>query len=92
MRIKVKMKTEDEQKTGIAIALRIPIIIVVTKKDMTPGNVYDANMLNICKVLKSNAVRKMPVLIKHESDVEHGILFHNLFINVMILFCENKRN
>eukprot|EP00392_Amoebophrya_sp_AT5.2_P016993 g17303.t1 len=57
---------------GIAIALRIPIIIVVTKKDMTPGNVYDANMLNICKVLKSNAVRKMPVLIKHESDVEHA--------------------
>ncbi|CAD7966787.1 unnamed protein product [Amoebophrya sp. A120] len=57
---------------GIAIALRIPIIIVVTKKDMTPGNVYDANMLNICKVLKSNAVRKLPVLIKHETDVEHA--------------------
>lgn len=39
---------------GIAIALKIPIIIVITKKDITPANVYSANMTNIMKILKSN--------------------------------------
>lgn len=57
---------------GIAIALRIPIIIVVTKIDMTPKNVYDTNMVNICKILKSNAVRRLPVMVKQEADVIHA--------------------
>ena len=38
-------------------------------------NVYDTNMTTIQKVLKSSAVRRLPVFVKQESDVEHGTFF-----------------
>jgi hypothetical protein len=45
---------------------------VVTKKDITPPNVYEETMTQISKILKSSAVRRMPVVVRSESDVEHG--------------------
>lgn len=54
---------------GIALALRIPIIVVVTKIDVTPENVYADNMEFLTKLLKSKAVGRPPVYVKSEGDI-----------------------
>jgi len=54
---------------GIALALKIPIILVVTKIDITPENVYEENMQFLTKMLKSKAVSRSPLLVKSEDDV-----------------------
>lgn len=59
----------SREHLGIALALSIPIFIVVTKIDMAPANVYEENMLQLCKLLKSKAVNKSPVVMKSEQDV-----------------------
>ena len=60
----------------------------LTKKDITPQNVYDANMLNICKILKSNAVRRLPVLlIKHQ---RHVVILQKPRVGVRAFFFPGK--
>merc|ERR1719450_1477422 len=48
----------SREHLGIALALRIPILIVVTKVDIAPPNVFEENMAQLCRLLKSNAVRR----------------------------------
>lgn len=55
---------------GIALALRIPIIMAVTKIDIAPENVFEENMQFLCKLLRSKAVGRTPIVVKGEEDVE----------------------
>mmetsp|Transcript_20132 Transcript_20132/g.46910 ORF Transcript_20132/g.46910 Transcript_20132/m.46910 type:complete len:553 (+) Transcript_20132:90-1748(+) len=59
----------SREHLGIALALKIPITIVVTKIDIAPPNVYEENMTFLCKLMKSTAVKKEPIVIKTEEDV-----------------------
>mmetsp|Transcript_36340 Transcript_36340/g.82339 ORF Transcript_36340/g.82339 Transcript_36340/m.82339 type:complete len:384 (+) Transcript_36340:559-1710(+) len=59
----------SREHLGIALALRIPISIVVTKIDIAPPNVYEENMNFLCKLMKSTAVKKEPIVVKSEEDV-----------------------
>eukprot|EP00927_Polykrikos_kofoidii_P012310 TRINITY_DN15304_c0_g1_i1.p1 TRINITY_DN15304_c0_g1~~TRINITY_DN15304_c0_g1_i1.p1 ORF type:complete len:552 (+),score=106.82 TRINITY_DN15304_c0_g1_i1:74-1657(+) len=59
----------SREHLGIALALRIPITIVVTKVDIAPQNVYEECMRFLCRLLKSNAVGKEPIVVKTQADV-----------------------
>jgi GTPase len=48
----------------IALALKIPFFIVISKIDLCPENIYNENMQNLVKLLKSGSVNRMPILIK----------------------------
>jgi len=53
---------------GIAAALGLPLIIVVTKIDMSPPDVHAKTMETVSKVLKQ--ARKMPLAVRAEEQVE----------------------
>eukprot|EP00397_Hematodinium_sp_SG-2012_P031289 GEMP01033192.1.p1 GENE.GEMP01033192.1~~GEMP01033192.1.p1 ORF type:complete len:436 (+),score=55.09 GEMP01033192.1:23-1309(+) len=53
---------------GIALALKIPVFVVITKIDICPDKVFQDNMANLTKLLRSAAVRRLPIIIKNEHD------------------------
>jgi GTPase len=59
----------SREHLGIALALRIPFFIVVTKIDIAPTNVFEENLSQLQKIVKSNAVKKIPVVLKDEADI-----------------------
>ena len=59
-----------KEHLGMTIALKIPLIIVVTKIDLSPPNVLKETIDNICKILKSkSAGKKRPFLVNNLDDV-----------------------
>lgn len=60
----------SREHLGIALALQMPIFLVVTKVDITPANVFRENMEFLHKLLRSNAVRREPLLVKTSEDVK----------------------
>eukprot|EP01138_Halocafeteria_seosinensis_P011146 gb/GECG01011383.1/.p1 GENE.gb/GECG01011383.1/~~gb/GECG01011383.1/.p1 ORF type:complete len:572 (+),score=75.20 gb/GECG01011383.1/:1-1716(+) len=57
-----------KEHIGIAAALRLPLIVVVTKIDLAPPDVYKQTMRQLNKVLKH--VRKMAYRIERDADVD----------------------
>jgi len=60
----------SREHLGIALALRIPFFIVVTKIDIAPQNVFDENMSQLHKIIKSNAVKRQPLVVNDESQLD----------------------
>lgn len=60
----------SREHLGIALALHIPILLVITKIDVAPENVFKENLSQLCKLLKSNAVRKQPVVVRSDNDLQ----------------------
>lgn len=58
-----------KEHLGLALALSVPVFVVVTKIDMCPPNVLQDNLKLLCKVLKSQGCRKVPVMVRSEDDV-----------------------
>eukprot|EP00003_Mantamonas_plastica_P033590 TRINITY_DN971_c0_g1_i3.p1 TRINITY_DN971_c0_g1~~TRINITY_DN971_c0_g1_i3.p1 ORF type:complete len:820 (-),score=334.37 TRINITY_DN971_c0_g1_i3:103-2265(-) len=59
-----------KEHLGIALAMKIPVMCVVTKIDICPKHVFQANLKLLVKVLKSpGADKKMPVIVKNQDDV-----------------------
>merc|ERR1719458_2070041 len=54
----------SREHLGIALALGIPIVVVVTKVDVAPTNVFEDNLAMLCKLLKSSAVRRPPLVVE----------------------------
>jgi len=57
---------------GIALALKVPVFFVVTKIDIAPDNVFTENMHSLCRLLKSNAVKLQPLIVRTMADAEQG--------------------
>lgn len=55
---------------GIALALRIPFFIVVTKIDVAPQNVFEENMQQLHKIVRSSAVRRQPLVLKEARQLQ----------------------
>jgi GTPase len=53
----------------IAIGLRLPVLVVVTKIDLAPPNIYAQTVASLQKLLKSPGARKLPVVVKTQADV-----------------------
>uniref|UniRef100_A0A7S2IQL1 Tr-type G domain-containing protein n=1 Tax=Zooxanthella nutricula TaxID=1333877 RepID=A0A7S2IQL1_9DINO len=66
----------SREHLGIALALNIPIVIVVTKIDVAPQNVFEDNLNMLCRMLRSNAVKRPPVLVRTEDDLQEAAERH----------------
>lgn len=66
----------SREHLGIALALSIPIFVAVTKIDIAPQNVFEENMVILQRLLKSNAVKKQPIVVKNEVDLESTFRDH----------------
>jgi GTPase len=59
-----------KEHLGVVLALQIPFIIVVTKLDMCPDNVLASTKKQLWRALRSDAVKKMPINVRSETDVK----------------------
>lgn len=55
---------------GISLFLKIPFIIVLTKIDIAPETVFNDVLETLKKLIRSPIIRKTPVMIKTDKDVE----------------------
>ncbi|KAJ9117262.1 hypothetical protein QFC20_000408, partial [Naganishia adeliensis] len=61
----------SKEHLGVALALHVPVIICVTKIDMTPAHVLEQTVKQLNKVLRSQGVRKVPIWVEsREQAVE----------------------
>ena len=59
-----------KEHLGISLALNLPVIIVFTKIDLAPENVYNDNIKKILKIMKVNC-NKSPLLVKTVEDIDN---------------------
>ncbi|KAF7321313.1 GTP-binding protein 1 [Mycena kentingensis (nom. inval.)] len=66
----------SKEHLAIALALGVPIVVCITKVDMTPANVLAETIKQVVKILKSPGCRKTPVFVKSvETAVEISAAF-----------------
>ncbi|BGP16621.1 hypothetical protein JCM10213_000463 [Rhodosporidiobolus nylandii] len=53
----------SKEHLSVALALSLPVVVVVTKVDMTPAPVYEQTIKQLVKILKSPGCRKQPVFV-----------------------------
>lgn len=58
-----------KEHLGLALALSVPVFVVVTKIDMCPPNVLQETLKLLFRILKSQGVRKVPVMVKTADEV-----------------------
>ncbi|KAF5370852.1 hypothetical protein D9758_001796 [Tetrapyrgos nigripes] len=66
----------SKEHLSIALALSVPIVVCITKIDMTPANVMAETVKQVVKILKSPGCRKVPVFVKSsETAIEVATSF-----------------
>ncbi|KAJ6593909.1 GTP-binding protein 1 [Mycena capillaripes] len=66
----------SKEHLAIALALSVPVVVCITKIDMTPPNVLAETIKQVTKILKSPGCRKTPVFVKSvETAVELSTAF-----------------
>jgi len=66
----------SKEHLAIALALSVPVVVCITKIDMTPPNKMAETMKQVVKILKSPGCRKNPVLVNSiETTVELATSF-----------------
>ncbi|KAJ7647327.1 GTP-binding protein 1 [Roridomyces roridus] len=66
----------SKEHLAIALALSVPVVVCITKIDMTPPNVLAETIKQVVKILKSPGCRKAPVFVK---DVETAVEISTTF-------------
>jgi GTPase len=59
-----------KEHLGIALALNVPIMIVITKIDIAPAEIYKQTLDSITKILKSASCQKMPLIIRENDEMK----------------------
>ncbi|KAL7411999.1 P-loop containing nucleoside triphosphate hydrolase protein [Mrakia frigida] len=57
-----------KEHLAVALALSVPLIVVLSKIDMTPPQVLEATKKQLYKILKSPGCRKTPVYVESNED------------------------
>ncbi|THH31777.1 hypothetical protein EUX98_g2383 [Antrodiella citrinella] len=66
----------SKEHLAIALALSVPVVVCITKIDMTPANVLAETIKQVTRILKSPGCRKTPVFVKSmETAVEVSQVF-----------------
>ncbi|GLB37063.1 putative elongation factor Tu GTP binding domain [Lyophyllum shimeji] len=60
----------SKEHLAIALALSVPVVVCITKIDMTPANKTKETIEQVVKILKSPGCRKTPVFVK---DIETAV-------------------
>ena len=58
----------SKEHLGIALALNVPVLVVITKVDMTPPQILEQTITQITRILKSPGARKIPIFIKNHEE------------------------
>ncbi|EST08313.1 Elongation factor, GTP-binding domain protein [Kalmanozyma brasiliensis GHG001] len=64
----------SKEHLGIALALSVPVVVCITKIDMTPAHVLETTLKQLTKILKSPGCRKTPVFINDMGQVVESAL------------------
>ncbi|KAF8629670.1 hypothetical protein AX17_005609 [Amanita inopinata Kibby_2008] len=66
----------SKEHLAISLALSVPVVVCITKIDMTPPNVMQKKIEEVVKILKSPGCRKSPVFVRsREIAVELATCF-----------------
>ncbi|TBU49478.1 P-loop containing nucleoside triphosphate hydrolase protein [Dichomitus squalens] len=66
----------SKEHLAIALALSVPVVVCITKIDMTPPNVLAKTVEQVSKILRSPGCRKTPVFVK---SMEAAVTVAQLF-------------
>ena len=74
---------------GLAIALRIPLVVVITKTDLSSPEALNNTVTQLERILKSPGCNKVPIIVEDQDDVataasnfpsgQYVSLFHLIF-------------
>ncbi|SPO30116.1 probable GTP-binding protein 1 [Ustilago trichophora] len=64
----------SKEHLGIALALSVPVVVCITKIDMTPAHVLETTLKQLTKILKSPGCRKTPVFVNDMGQVIESAL------------------
>ncbi|SPO31238.1 probable GTP-binding protein 1 [Ustilago trichophora] len=64
----------SKEHLGIALALSVPVVVCITKIDMTPAHVLETTLKQLTKILKSPGCRKAPVFVNDMGQVIESAL------------------
>ena len=64
----------SKEHLGIALALSVPVVVCITKIDMTPAHVLETTLKQLTKILKSPGCRKTPVFVNDMGQVVESAL------------------
>ncbi|KDQ21443.1 hypothetical protein BOTBODRAFT_25887 [Botryobasidium botryosum FD-172 SS1] len=53
-----------KEHLAISLALSVPVVVIITKVDMTPPNKLEETIQQVVKIVKSPGCRKTPVFVK----------------------------
>ncbi|KAF9049742.1 GTP-binding protein 1 [Panaeolus papilionaceus] len=68
----------SKEHLAIALALNVPVVVCITKIDMTPPNILAETIKQVSKILQSPGCRKTPVFVKSlETSVALATSFGN---------------
>ncbi|KIY50387.1 GTP-binding protein 1 [Fistulina hepatica ATCC 64428] len=66
----------SKEHLAIALALNVPVVVCITKTDMTPPNILRETITQVVKILRSPGCRKQPVFVESlETAVELATAF-----------------
>ena len=54
---------------GLAIALRIPLVVVITKTDLSSPEALNNTVTQLERILKSPGCNKVPIIVEDQDDV-----------------------
>eukprot|EP00794_Sanderia_malayensis_P020007 gene20007-21968_t len=63
------MAGTTREHLGLAIALRIPLVVVITKTDLSSSEMLDRTMMQLERILKSPGCNKVPIRVEDMDDV-----------------------
>eukprot|EP00112_Aurelia_sp_Birch-Aquarium-sp1_P000843 Seg1080.7 transcript_id=Seg1080.7/GoldUCD/mRNA.D3Y31 product="GTP-binding protein 2" protein_id=Seg1080.7/GoldUCD/D3Y31 len=63
------MAGTTREHLGLAIALRIPLVVVITKTDLSSPEALNNTVTQLERILKSPGCNKVPIIVEDEDDV-----------------------
>jgi GTPase len=68
----------SKEHLGVALALAVPVLVCITKIDMTPPHILEATVKQLTKILRSPGCRKTPIFVENaEQAVDTALRLAN---------------
>ena len=64
----------SKEHLGVALALAVPVLVCITKVDMTPPHILEATIKQLTKILKSPGCRKTPIFVDNQEQAVESAL------------------
>lgn len=64
----------SKEHLGVALALAVPVLVCITKVDMTPPHILQATIKQLTKILRSPGCRKTPIFLENTAQTVDAAL------------------